>query len=78
MNDETVQERSVREIKVHPDYHYVSLYYDFALIVLDTSFIPADNVSPVCWDEETGDLEYDETKCVSVGWGTGFGKRNSG
>lgn len=67
------QDAKVRSIHIHPDYYAGALYYDVALLFLDSAITLADNIDVVCLPRQ--DESFDYSRCFASGWGKDvFGK----
>ncbi|KAF5299501.1 hypothetical protein FQR65_LT01084 [Abscondita terminalis] len=67
------QDRDVKTIITHPKYYAGALFYDFALLILDSPLEITDNVDVVCLPKQ--DMVVDHLKCFASGWGKDvFGK----
>ncbi|KAB0805007.1 hypothetical protein PPYR_01977 [Photinus pyralis] len=61
------QDREIKEIIIHPKYYKGGLFYDFALLILDSPLEITDNVDVVCLPDET--MVPGKTFCYATGWG---------
>jgi plasma kallikrein len=60
-------DNKVKEIIVHPDYAVAGLLNDIALIVLEKEVADEPHIGTVCLPTQY--QEFDQTNCVSSGWG---------
>ncbi|XP_046975615.1 phenoloxidase-activating factor 2-like [Vanessa cardui] len=65
------QERNVKKILIHPHFFKTSLYFDVAMLVMETPFdlVAAPHIKPVCLGDS---LPSPGTDCFSMGWGPDF------
>ncbi|XP_058797006.1 phenoloxidase-activating factor 2 [Phymastichus coffea] len=68
------QDRLVKSVITHEQYHKGALYYDFGLLILvDPVDLNNENVGIVCLPEPTDNFDY--SRCFASGWGKDiFGK----
>ncbi|KAK5647682.1 hypothetical protein RI129_002574 [Pyrocoelia pectoralis] len=61
------QDREIKHIIIHPQYYKGGLFYDFALLILDTPLEITDNVDVVCLPNKT--MISEKVFCYATGWG---------
>lgn len=67
------QDRDVKTIIIHPEYYSGALFYDFAVLILNSPLDVAENVDTVCLPEQG--MVFENSRCFASGWGKDvFGK----
>ena len=67
------QDRDVKTIITHPEYYGGGLFYDYAILILDSPLEITDNVDVVCLPDKN--TVIDNMLCYASGWGKDvFGK----
>nr|XP_026494155.1 phenoloxidase-activating factor 2-like isoform X1 [Vanessa tameamea] len=69
------QERNVKKILIHPHFFKTSLYFDVAMLTMESPFdlAAAPHIKPVCLGTS---LPSPGTDCFSMGWGPDFNKED--
>ena len=70
------QNREVKHISIHPAFNAKNLYYDFALVHLNTPFDLDEHIFPICLPSQDSTLPIGENEdCYAMGYGKdSFGK----
>uniref|UniRef100_A0A2M3Z534 Phenoloxidase-activating factor 2 n=1 Tax=Anopheles braziliensis TaxID=58242 RepID=A0A2M3Z534_9DIPT len=61
------QDRTVKEIVIHPQYYKGGLHNDVALLFLNSPFQLNNIIQPVCLPPQ--DAQFDHQTCFATGWG---------
>ncbi|KAK9878965.1 hypothetical protein WA026_003784 [Henosepilachna vigintioctopunctata] len=69
IGDDPKQEKNVEKIVIHPEYYAGAAHNDIALIFLEESFKENRNLNSLCIAQNNSN--YDSSKCLAAGWGTG-------
>ena len=70
------QDRHAKHISVHPTFNVKNLYYDFALVHVETPFELDEHILPICLPNQYETLPiFDDEDCYAMGYGKdSFGK----
>lgn len=66
------EDRNVRKMFIHRDFHNRSMYYDIAMLILKDRFELRPHIGPICLPQ--ADKNFDNSRCLLAGWG----RRNDG
>ncbi|KAF5276066.1 hypothetical protein FQA39_LY00862 [Lamprigera yunnana] len=67
------QDRDVKQVISHKNYYAGALFYDFALLILESPLEITENVDVACLPE--ANMNVDNLRCLASGWGKDvFGK----
>ena len=61
------QERDVKTILIHPQYYTRGVFYDYALLILDSPLEITENVNVICLPNKN--VSLDNLLCYTTGWG---------